>query len=98
MRPRDGARGRYEFTNPVDGGRLTVRDDVPVAEPGTGERDPAAEWLLSTTGDGTRPPVDAATGRLLGAGGQAAHEGAAVTTWGPDSGAGRRWTVTDVTG
>ncbi|MDT0397516.1 MULTISPECIES: RICIN domain-containing protein [Streptomyces] len=98
VRPGDGVRGRYEFTNPVDGGRLTVRDDVPVAEPRTGKRDPAAEWLLSTTGDGTWTLVNAATGRLLEVGGQATHEGAAVTTWGPNSGANQRWTVTDVTG
>lgn len=98
VRPGDGVRGRYEFTNPVNGGRLTVRDDVPVAEPRTGKRDPAAEWLLSTTGDGTWTLVNAATGRLLEVGGQATHEGAAVTTWGPNSGANQRWTVTDVTG
>ncbi|GAA3191546.1 RICIN domain-containing protein [Streptomyces virens] len=97
VRPDDGVRQRYEFTNPVDGRRLTVRDDVPVAEPHTGERDPAAEWIMSTTGDGTWTLVNAATGRLLEVGGQATHDGAAVTTWQPNSGANQRWTVTDVT-
>jgi O-glycosyl hydrolase len=97
VRPDGGVRQRYEFTNPVDGGRLAVRDDVPVAEPHTGERDPAAEWIMSTTGDGTWTLVNAATGRLLEVGGQATHEGAAVTTWQPNSGANQRWTVTDVT-
>ncbi|CAL9664958.1 hypothetical protein SUDANB176_07175 [Streptomyces sp. enrichment culture] len=97
VRPDDGVRQRYEFTNPVDGRRLAVRDDVPVAEPGTGERDPAAEWIMSTTGDGTWTLVNAATGRLLEVGGQATHEGAAVTTWPPNSGSNQRWTVTDVT-
>jgi O-glycosyl hydrolase len=97
VRPDDGVRERYEFTSPVDGERLTVRDDVPVVEPHTGERDPAAEWIMSTTGDGTWTLVNAATGRLLEVGGQATHEGAAVTTWQPNSGSNQRWTVTDVT-
>ncbi|MFI2425741.1 RICIN domain-containing protein [Streptomyces sp. NPDC018955] len=97
VRPDDGVRERYEFTSPVDGERLAVRDDVPVTEPHTGERDPAAEWIMSTTGDGTWTLVNAATGRLLEVGGQATHEGAAVTTWQPNSGSNQRWTVTDVT-
>ncbi len=49
--------------------RLAVRDDVPVAEPDTGRRDKAAEWIMSTTGDGTWTLVNAATGRLLEVGG-----------------------------
>ncbi|MEU9593308.1 glycoside hydrolase [Streptomyces sp. NPDC048193] len=96
VRPDSGVRDRYVFTNPRGGTRLAVRDDVPVAEPDTGRRDAAAEWLLSTTGDGTWTLVNAATGRLLEVGGQATHEGAAVTTWPPNSGANQRWTVTDV--
>ncbi|GGM19362.1 hypothetical protein GCM10010129_74580 [Streptomyces fumigatiscleroticus] len=97
VRPDSGVRQRYVFTNPVQGGRLAVRDDVPVAKAGTGRRDAAAEWILSSTGDGTWTLVNAATGRLLEVGGQATDEGAAVTTWPPDSGANQRWTVTDVT-
>ncbi|MFD3731334.1 RICIN domain-containing protein [Streptomyces sp. NPDC058632] len=100
VRPGDGVRQRYEFTSTRDGERrrLTVRDDVPVAEPDTGTRDRAAEWIVSGTGDGTWTLVNAATGRLLEVGGQATHEGAAVTTWEPNSGVNQRWTVTDVTG
>ncbi|GGQ17849.1 RICIN domain-containing protein [Streptomyces mutabilis] len=91
-----GVRDRYVFTNPQDGTRLAVRNDVPVAEPDTGRRDRATEWIMSTTGDGTWTLVNAATGRLLEVGGQATHEGAAVTTWPPNSGANQRWSVTDV--
>ncbi|MBD0418479.1 RICIN domain-containing protein [Streptomyces sp. TRM S81-3] len=98
VHPDTGVRQRYVFTDPEDGRRLAVRDDVPVAEPDTGKRDAATEWIMSTTGDGTWTLVNAATGRLLEVGGQATHEGAAVTTWPPNSGANQRWTVTDVTG
>ncbi|MFF8572120.1 glycoside hydrolase [Streptomyces sp. NPDC015408] len=90
-----GARDRYVFTDPGHGTRLAVRGDVPVAEPDTGRPGRAAEWLASTTGDGTWTLVNAATGRLLEVGGQATHEGAAVTTWPPNSGANQRWTLTD---
>ncbi|WP_425247037.1 glycoside hydrolase [Streptomyces sp. NEAU-NA10] len=92
-----GARQRYVFANPAEGKRLAVRDNVPVVEPDTGERDPATEWIMSTTGDGTWTLVNAATGRVLEVGGQATNEGAAVTTWQPNSGSNQRWRVTDVT-
>ncbi|CAL9333037.1 hypothetical protein SUDANB6_00111 [Streptomyces sp. enrichment culture] len=88
---------RYVLTSAVDGKRLAVRDDVPVAEPDTGRRDAASEWIASTTGDGTWTLINAASGRLLEVGGQATGEGAAVTTWPPNSGANQRWTITDVT-
>jgi O-glycosyl hydrolase len=92
-----GARQRYVFSNPAEGKLLAVRDNVPVVEPDTGERDPATEWIMSTTGDGTWTLVNAATGRVLEVGGQATNEGAAVTTWQPNSGSNQRWTVRDVT-
>ncbi|WP_405813960.1 RICIN domain-containing protein [Streptomyces sp. NBC_01390] len=92
-----GARQRYVFANPAEGKRLAVRDNVPVVEPDTGKRDPATEWIMSTTGDGTWTLINVATGRLLEVGGQATNEGAAVTTWMANSGSNQRWRVTDVT-
>ncbi|MGW5639235.1 glycoside hydrolase [Streptomyces sp. NPDC003832] len=93
---RTGNRQRYVFANPAEGERLAVRDNVPVVEPDTGERDPATEWILSSTGDGTWTLVNVATGRLLEVGGQATNEGAAVTTWQANSGSNQRWRITDV--
>jgi hypothetical protein len=90
-------RRRHVFTSAADGRRLAVRDGAPVVEPDTDERDAAAQWILSTTGDGTYTLVNAGTGRLLEVGGQATHEGAAVGTWQPNSGSNQRWKVTDVT-
>ncbi|GAA3888409.1 RICIN domain-containing protein [Streptomyces lacrimifluminis] len=92
-----GARQRYVFANPAEGKRLAVRDNVPVVESDTGKRDPATEWIMSTTGDGTWTLINVATGRLLEVGGQATTEGAAVTTWLANSGSNQRWRVTDVT-
>jgi O-glycosyl hydrolase len=97
VHPEGSARRHYVFTDPATGNRLAVRDNVPVTEPDTGRRDAATEWIMSTTGDGTWTLVNAATGRLLEVGGQATNDGAAVTTWPPNSGSNQRWTVTDVT-
>jgi hypothetical protein len=94
---RPANRRRHVFTSAADGKRLAVRDGVAVVEPDTGERDAAAQWILSTTGDGTYTLVNADTGRLLEVGGQATHEGAPVGTWQPNSGANQRWKITDVT-
>ncbi|WP_128374618.1 RICIN domain-containing protein [Streptomyces cavernae] len=92
-----GSLQRYVFANPVEGKRLAVRNGAAVLEPDKGSRDEAAQWILSTTGDGTWTLVNAATGRLLEVGGQASNDGAAVGVWEPNSGANQRWTVTDVT-
>ncbi|MGD6746901.1 RICIN domain-containing protein [Streptomyces sp. BH106] len=91
------SRKRHVFTSAADGRRLAVRDGAPVVEPDTGERDPAAQWILSSTGDGTYTLVNAGTGRLIEVGGQATSEGAPVGTWQPNSGSNQRWRVTDVT-
>ncbi|MFD8870837.1 RICIN domain-containing protein [Streptomyces sp. NPDC059590] len=93
----EGNRQRYVFTNPVDGKRLAVRDGAAVLEPDQGTRDQATQWIMSTTGDSTWTLVNAASGRLLEVSGQSTQDGAAVSTWQPNSGANQRWKVTDVT-
>ncbi|MFH8561695.1 RICIN domain-containing protein [Streptomyces sp. NPDC017988] len=92
-----GSRQRYVVTSQADGKRLAVRDGAPVLEPDRGHARTSAQWLMSTTGDGTWTLLNAATGRLLEVGGQATHDGAAVTTWTPNSGANQRWQVVDTT-
>ncbi|MFI1396178.1 glycoside hydrolase [Streptomyces sp. NPDC020681] len=91
-----GNQKRYVFTNPAEGKLLTVRNGAPVLEDDSGDRDRAAQWIMSTTGDGTWTLVNAATGRLLEVGGQATHDGAAVTLWTPNSGSNQRWKVSEV--
>ncbi|MFH8290164.1 RICIN domain-containing protein [Streptomyces sp. NPDC018059] len=92
-----GSRQRYVVTSQADGKRLAARDGAPVLEPDRGRARTSAQWLMSTTGDGTWTLLNAATGRLLEVGGQATHDGAAVTTWTPNSGANQRWQVVDTT-
>ncbi|MGW7265362.1 glycoside hydrolase [Streptomyces sp. NPDC054842] len=89
---------RYVLTDPAQGRRVAVRNGVPVLEADHGRTDRAAQWIASTTGDGSWTLVNAADGRLLEVGGQATSEGAAVTVWTPNSGANQRWTLSDVTG
>ncbi|MFY1649823.1 Ig-like domain-containing protein [Solwaraspora sp. WMMB762] len=80
----------------VDGQRrLAVVDGAAAIVPADGVPAPAAQWMLSTTGDGTYTFVNVATGRLLDVSGQATHDGAAVSVWLPNSGANQRWRILD---
>lgn len=93
-------RERYALTGATNGRQLAVRDNVAVlenADPAAGEPDSAAQWILSTTGDGTWTFVNAATGRLLDVMGQSSADGTKVSTYTPTSAANQRWTVADET-
>ncbi len=93
-----GNRERYTITNAKTGKRLTVRDNQAVLEePQGGRADEAAQWIMSTTGDGSWTFVNAATGRLVDVTGQSSADGAKVSTYTPTSAANQRWTVTDET-
>ncbi|MGW0838604.1 glycoside hydrolase [Streptomyces sp. NPDC002787] len=91
-------RERYALTNAGTGKRLAVRDNRAVLEePAGGAVPEAAQWIMSTTGDGSWTFVNAATGRLVDVTGQSSADGAAVATYTPTSAANQRWTVTDET-
>ncbi|MFF8973894.1 glycoside hydrolase [Streptomyces sp. NPDC014995] len=93
-----GNRERYAVLGATTGERLAVRDGQAVLEdPADGEPGAAAQWILSTTGDGTWTFVNAATGRLLDVTGQSSADGARVSTYTPTSATNQRWTVTDET-
>ncbi|WP_340383959.1 glycoside hydrolase [Streptomyces sp. SS7] len=93
-----GNRERYTVAHAADGRLLAVRDGRAVLEePADGVSDPAAQWILSTTGDGTWTLVNAGTGRLLDVTGQSTADGAPVSAYTPTSAANQRWTVTDET-
>jgi O-glycosyl hydrolase len=85
---------RYVLSSDADDQRLALRDGALVLERDRGRADDAAQWIMSTTGDGTWTFVNAATGALLEVPGQLTHDGAPVGTWTPNSGDNQRWTVT----
>ncbi|MFD1150681.1 glycoside hydrolase, partial [Saccharothrix hoggarensis] len=91
-----GNRSRHTVTHAVNGRRLADRGSGLALEP-AGEADPAAQWVMSTTGDGSWTFVNAATGRLLDVTGQATGDGAPVGVGVPNSGPNQRWTVADRT-
>jgi len=93
---RNDSRNKYEVTNASTGNRLAVRDGKVVAEP-TGATDPAAQWVLSTTGDGTYTFINVGSRRLIDVPGQATADGTAVSVYQPTSGTNQRWTVRDDT-
>ncbi|WP_031108580.1 glycoside hydrolase [Streptomyces sp. NRRL S-146] len=91
-------RKRYVLTETGADKRLAIRDRALVAEPDEGRRDAAAQWIASSTGDGSWTLVNAATGQLPDVGGQSTNDGASVGVWQPNSGSNQRWKVTEVAG
>ncbi|ONK09752.1 RICIN domain-containing protein [Streptomyces sp. MP131-18] len=85
---------RYVLSNSADDQRLALRDGALVLERDRGRAGAAAQWIMSTTGDGTWTFVNAATGELLEVPGQATHDGAPAGAWQPNSGDNQRWNVT----
>ncbi|MDX3452778.1 RICIN domain-containing protein [Streptomyces sp. ME02-8801-2C] len=100
LTPGNDNRERYALTSATTGKQLAVRDNVAVLEnpdPAAGEPDTGAQWILSTTGDGTWTFVNAATGRLLDVTGQSSTDGTKVSTYTPTSAANQRFAVVDET-
>ena len=91
-----GSRAAYEVTNAGAGQRLAVRDGTLVLEP-PGPADPAAQWVLSTTGDGTYTLINVAARRLIDVPGQAVADGTKVGLYQPTSGSNQRWALLDDT-
>ncbi|MFE3740419.1 RICIN domain-containing protein [Streptomyces sp. NPDC059134] len=89
-----GNRDRYVVRNAERKLRLAVRDGAAVLEADRGRAKSAAQWVLSTTGDGTYTLVGAESGKLLEVPGQATADGSRVSVWTPNSGTNQRWKVT----
>lgn len=90
-------RGRFSITTADGASQLAVVDTAVVLLDAAAAPGPEAQWVRSTTGDGTYTFVNVASGRVLEVGGQATAGGSPATTWFPNSGANQRWTVIDET-
>ncbi|WP_075765552.1 RICIN domain-containing protein [Actinoalloteichus fjordicus] len=90
-------RARYVVTTADTDRRPALRDDEVGLEDAQGQADAAAQWIGSTTGDGTWTLINAEAGLLLEVSGEATHDGAEVSVWTPNSGARQRWQVIDET-
>ncbi|MEU8234293.1 glycoside hydrolase [Actinoplanes sp. NPDC048967] len=97
LSPGVGNRTRYALGTAAGDRQLAVVDGAVTLVPAARQPAPGAQWILSTTGDGTYTLVNVATGRLLEVGGQATQDGATVSTWPANSGVNQRWRVIDET-
>ena len=88
------SRARYTLVNAGTGQRLAVRAGSVVLE-AAGEVDDAAQWMVSTTGDGTYTVINVAARRLLDVNGASTTDGAAVGTYLPTSAGNQRWALRD---
>jgi O-glycosyl hydrolase len=91
------SRARYVITNAGNGQRLAVRNGTVVTEAAAGAADEGAQWVVSTTGDGTYTLVSVAARRVLDVPGEATADGTAVGLWQPTSRANQRWALRDET-
>jgi O-glycosyl hydrolase len=92
-----GNRARYALSTGTGDRQLAVADGAVALVPAAPTPAPAAQWIMSSTGDGTYTLVNVATKRLLEVGGEATQDGAAVSTWLANSGLHQRWQVIDET-
>jgi len=94
-------RTRYAVTNAATGRQLAVSADTSAvlqdAPADVADTPLAAQWILSTTGDGTYTLVNASSRTLLEVGGQATADGSPVGTYLANSGVNQRWRVVDET-
>jgi O-glycosyl hydrolase len=96
VRPGVGNRDRYVIVNAGTGQRLAVRGRATVLER-AGAPDEAAQWMVSTTGDGTYTLINVAARRLLDVPGGAVADGTVVGIFTPTSGTNQRWSMLDET-
>jgi len=81
----------------LDGRQVALRSGSLVLETAQTTPDPAAQWYLSTTGDGTWT-ISSATGPgNIEVGGQATADGSPVGTWQPNAATNQRWRLVDET-
>ncbi|GGM81537.1 hypothetical protein GCM10009721_02430 [Terrabacter tumescens] len=92
----DTNRERYQL-RALDGRQVALRSGSLVLETAQAAPDAAAQWYLSTTGDGSWT-ISSATGPgNIEVGGQATADGSPVGVWQPNAAPNQRWTLVDET-
>ncbi|MCU1536803.1 MAG: hypothetical protein JWP82_1154 [Humibacillus sp.] len=92
----DTNRERYRLTA-LDGRQVALREGALVLETAQSTPDAAAQWYLSTTGDGTWT-ISSATGPgNIEVGGAATADGSSVGIWQPNAANNQRWSARDET-
>ncbi|MGK3204533.1 RICIN domain-containing protein [Amycolatopsis sp. MEPSY49] len=87
---RYGNRDRFSIASAATGEVLSTSGGAVTLAP-LGTSDPAAQWTLSTTGDGTWTFVNAASGQLLDVTGESRDDGARIGLYRPTNGPNQRW-------
>ncbi|KAI9365510.1 secreted protein [Zopfochytrium polystomum] len=91
------SRDRFALVNVGSGKRLAVSaNGTPVFEADAGTPSDAAQWLLSTAGDGSFTVVSAGVRGILDVGGQSTANNAVVGTYQPNGGSNQQWKLTAV--
>ena len=93
----NGNRERYAVVNAAKGTRMAVRGGQLVLESAAGTPDAPAQWMMSTTGDGSWTLINVGTGGVVDVTSNATADGSKVSTYLPSSGANQRWAVADET-
>ncbi|MEV4313713.1 glycoside hydrolase [Actinocrispum sp. NPDC049592] len=83
-----GSRDQFVISNAA-GVLSTANGGVTLAPAGT--NNPAARWILSSTGDGTWTFVNVGTGQLLDVIGESREDGARIGLYRPTNGPNQRW-------
>jgi O-glycosyl hydrolase len=93
------SRSRYVVATATGDRLLTVVDGALRVVPGdpTADPAPAAQWILSSTGNGQYSLINLGSRRVLDVGGQATADGSAVGVWVPNAADNQLWKITDET-
>jgi O-glycosyl hydrolase len=89
-------RERYQI-RALDGRQVALRPGGLVLEAAQTAPDAAAQWYLSTTGDGTYTIASATGPANVEVGGEATADGSGVGTWQPNANNNQRWRLVDET-
>jgi len=93
----DSSRARYTVTTATDDRQLAVVNGSLTLVAPSDTPASSAQWILSTTGDGSYTLVNVGSKQIVDVGGQATADGSPIGLYSPTSGSNQRWTILDET-